>query len=241
MGINYGAEKVRFPAPVPVGSRAARPRRGDRRQGGAGRRAGDDPGDDRARRRRETGRDRRHGLPVPVVTPAPTSGLDAFRLDGKVAIVTGAGRGIGAADRPHVRGGGCRRRARGAHEGTARRGRRRCPRPRPAGARDPARRQRQRRGRRHRRADDRRVRPARHRRQQRGRHDAAAVPRHEPRLPRAVVPLQRHDRVRAQQGRDAALLDAGDGRDRQHLLRDRPPARPRVRRLRHGQGCAQRT
>ncbi len=30
------------------------------------------------------------------MTPAPTSGLDAFRLDGKVAIVTGAGRGIGA-------------------------------------------------------------------------------------------------------------------------------------------------
>ena len=152
MGINYGADKVRFPAPVPVGSKLRG--RGELIE------AKEVPGGVQATTRitiERDGGDKPAAIvdtvsPVPRVTPA-TSGLDAFRLDGKVAIVTGAGRGIGAADRAHVRRGGRRRRARGAHEGTARRGRRRRPRPRPARARDPVRRQRQRRGRRHRRAD----------------------------------------------------------------------------------------
>ena len=40
--------------------------------------------------------------------------LDRFKVDGKVAVVTGAGRGIGAAQRRRPGRGGCRRRALGS-------------------------------------------------------------------------------------------------------------------------------
>src|SRR5207253_1015012 len=62
-----------------------------RRFRGAGGRASDGPADDGTRGRRQARCGCRRDLPVPRM-----SALDAFRLDGKVAIVTGAGRGIGA-------------------------------------------------------------------------------------------------------------------------------------------------
>ena len=234
MGINYGADKVRFPSPVPVGSKLRARGELHRRQGGAGRRADHRAHHDRARGRRQARRDRRRDQPVPRMSALQ----EAFSLTGKVAIVTGAGPRHRRADREDLRRGRRRRRARGAHQGAARRGRRGSARLRPARARDPVRRERERSARRHRRADDGRVRPHRRGGQQRGRHDAAPVHGHQRRLPRARVPLQLHHRVRADQGGRAAHARGRLGRDRQHLLRDRAAARPRVRRVRHREGRA---
>ena len=174
MGINYGADKVRFPSPVPVGSKLRGAGELDRGQGGSGRRAGDDPHHDRARGRRQAGRDRRSAHPVPRMSLCTTPSRSTARSRSSPAPDAASAR-----DRAGARRGRRRRRARGAHQGAARRGRRRRARLRPARARDPERRQRQRSTRRPRRADDGRVRPHRHRRQQRGRHDAPPVPGHE--------------------------------------------------------------
>ena len=84
--VNYGMDRLRFPAPLPVGAEFRGVRRGRRGHRGQGRHAGEGhiharsprPGAPRARRR----------LPVPVLR---------MRLDGKVAVVTGAARGLGRA------------------------------------------------------------------------------------------------------------------------------------------------
>ena len=120
MGINYGADKVRFPSPVPVGSKLRGRGRAHRRQGGARRRAGDHPGDHRARRQRQAGRDRRGAHPVPRMTLAGRvlahrQGRDRHRRRARHR----------RRDRADVRRSRRRPRARGAHQGAARRGRRR--------------------------------------------------------------------------------------------------------------------
>ena len=77
MAVNYGLNKVRFPAPVPVGSRLRGTFRVDeRRRGRVGLPGGDD-GDGRARGRRQAGLRRRGALPLlpvngrPFSSPAP--------------------------------------------------------------------------------------------------------------------------------------------------------------------------
>ena len=85
MAINYGLNRVRFPAPVPVGSRVRASFEVARRRGVRRRRPGDDDGDGRARGRRQAGLRRRARLPL----------LHVSRR--RVALVTGARGGIGAA------------------------------------------------------------------------------------------------------------------------------------------------
>ena len=64
MALNYGLNKVRFPAPVPSGSRVRGTFRVDAvEEGGLGPRD-DDDGDDRVRRRREARLRRRGRLPL---------------------------------------------------------------------------------------------------------------------------------------------------------------------------------
>ena len=85
-------DKVRFPVAGSGRLEGAGQGRAARGQGGAGRRAGDGPHHDRARGRRQAGRDRRHRSAGTSHERCTTRS----RSTGKVAIVTGAGRGIGA-------------------------------------------------------------------------------------------------------------------------------------------------
>ena len=90
MSINYGTNKVRFPAPVPVG--IADPRAGHRRIGGRRPRGRADGRrrHDRARRWRQAGMRRRARDQEVRMTVAD-------RFTGQVALITGGARGIGAA------------------------------------------------------------------------------------------------------------------------------------------------
>ena len=170
--------------------------------------------------------------------------LDRFRLDGQVAVVTGAGRGIGAGTATRPRRGRRRRPDLVAHRGPAQPGRRedrgaRPPRGRRTGQPGEARP-----GRGPRADGVRRARPARRRGQQRRGHDPELLPRHHAGLPGGGVPLQRLHRARAHPGRGAAddearRRPARSGRlGGQHLLGDQPARRARLPRLRHGQGSA---
>ena len=100
MGVNYGADRLRFPAPVPVGSRV---------RGSGELIAAEDTKDGAVQATvRVTveieGGDRpacvdRHDQPllprVSARVPASEDPLQQFRLDGKVALVTGGSRGLG--------------------------------------------------------------------------------------------------------------------------------------------------
>ena len=105
-----------------------------------GRRAGDHPDHDRARRRRQAGRDRRHDLAGTSYELAGRVPLDRQGRDRHRRRAAASAR-----DRTDLRRSRRRRRARGPHQGAARRGRRRRARLRPARAGDPVRRQRERR------------------------------------------------------------------------------------------------
>ena len=89
MGINYGLDRVRFPAPLPVGARfrgAATITEVSPIEGGVQVKG-------RPRSRSPT-------LPSRRSSPSACSGTTherAVRLDGRVAVVTGGGRGLGAA------------------------------------------------------------------------------------------------------------------------------------------------
>ena len=90
MSINYGTNKVRFPAPVPVGSRIRARVTVASVEDVAGRRADGCRDDDRARGRRQAGlRGRARDQEVRMTV--------ADRFTGQVALITGGARGIGAA------------------------------------------------------------------------------------------------------------------------------------------------
>ncbi len=84
--VNYGMDRLRFPAPLRVGAQFRGVRGGRRDHRHQGRHAGEGHTDARGPRPGAAGAGRR--LPVPVLR---------MSLDGKVAIVTGAGRGLGRA------------------------------------------------------------------------------------------------------------------------------------------------
>ena len=124
--------------------------------------------------------------------------LDLFRLDSKVAVVTGAGRGIGAASALALA--EC-----GADVVIASRTQsdldRVAERVAAAGRAE-------------------RVRSARRSDQQRGRCDPSAVSRHDARVPRGSLPLQRHYRTRPESRRSSVDVGARRRVDHQHFFSD---------------------
>ena len=88
--VNYGLDKLRFPAPLPVGAHVARRRRDRRGDRGQGRPAGQGRRVDRGQGRRSSRAGRR--VPVPALRMSA-----ATQLEGKAAVVTGSGRGLGRA------------------------------------------------------------------------------------------------------------------------------------------------
>ena len=87
MGINYGVNRVRFPAPLPSGSRVRATFTVQSVEEVPGRRASRHPRDRRTRGRREAGVRRRARLAADPMK----------RFEGKTALVTGGAKGIGAA------------------------------------------------------------------------------------------------------------------------------------------------
>ena len=128
-------------------------------------------------------------IDLPLVTgrglvSTAVSILDRFAIEGQVAIVTGAGRGLGAGTAVALAEAGADLVISARTADQLERGGRADPGAGPQGRRRPGRPQRPRRGRRARADGVRRVRPHRHRGQQRRRHLPARVPRHQPAVPR---------------------------------------------------------
>jgi hypothetical protein len=202
--------------------------------------AGFAPNADSPRRRgakRSARRDRRPGHRHRLVR-CPARGRTSRQLPPHRPRRGGDGRGPWhrSRDRTGSRERRRRRRIDRANARAARRGRGRDPRCRPARGGGAGRRQRHL-GAAHARGPyGRRARPSRCRRQQRWRHRSPAAPRDERGLPRALLPLQRHDCLRIDQACGAAPARHRRGRGGQHLLDDGPAARPGLRRLRHGEG-----
>ena len=144
--------------------------------------------------------------------------LEQFRLDDQVAIVTGAGRGIGAAIADVFGEAGAdvvlTARTESQLDETAAA----VAQSRRARARDPRRRQRSRLSRRTGRPDRERSRPRRHRGEQRRRVDVEADARHEREGARGVVPLQRVGAVRAEPAGGAAHARGRQGLDPEHRV-----------------------
>ncbi len=178
-------------------------------------------------------------MPIPAPRArgrSVTSITDHFLVTDQVAIVTGAGRGIGAATAVTLASAGADVvvSSRTADEldavaGTGpRRGssvRHRSGRPQRSRHAPAARGERRRRiGRR------------RHRRQQRRRLVSPTAVRHLRRFAGAGVPLQRDHGLRAVEGGHPRNVGTGRWIDRQHQLSDRTVVGPGVRRLRHGEG-----